>query len=165
MSHVPAPQLKGWLSLTCSASCLSTWWSVAAPQAGHQERGSHSGLAAAVLGYTPVAQPEGYLDRQRKHQVLRDFPSEGAENHTFPKNLPMPSSLLSCRECGVRKNFALFILLHICSWMNHWGTTLASTICWKYTKCSSVQKGKVSALEPVYLLHLWGFYGNLGQIA
>lgn len=34
---------------------------MAAPQVGHQERGSHTGLAVAVLGYIPVTQPEGYL--------------------------------------------------------------------------------------------------------
>lgn len=46
---------------TCSAFCLSAWWSVAVPQACHQGRGFHTGLAAAVPDCIPVAQPEEFL--------------------------------------------------------------------------------------------------------
>lgn len=53
------------LPLTCSAFCLSVWWSVAAPRVGHQERGPHSGPAAAVPDCIPLAQRVGYLGRQR----------------------------------------------------------------------------------------------------
>lgn len=65
MSQIPVPQSNGQLPPTCSAFCLSAWWSVAAPQEGHQETGSHTGLAAAVPGCIPVARPGGYLGRER----------------------------------------------------------------------------------------------------
>lgn len=50
---------------TCSAFCLSVWWSVVAPQVGHQERGSRIGLAAAAPDYIPVVQRVGYLSVYR----------------------------------------------------------------------------------------------------
>lgn len=84
---------------------------MAAPQAGHQERGSHTGLVAAVLGCIPVTQPEVYLVRQRSQQMFRDSPSEAAESQTFPRNLPRLSSLLSCRESGVSRNFAVHLTM------------------------------------------------------
>lgn len=48
---------------------------------------------------------------QVEEQVFRDFSSEAAESQTFPRNLPRPSSLLSYREHGMTRNFALVILL------------------------------------------------------
>ena len=71
MSQTPTPQPDGQLPPTCSAFCLSAWWSVAVPQAGHQGRGIHTGLAAAVPDCIPVAQPEGFLGRQRSQKMLR----------------------------------------------------------------------------------------------
>lgn len=44
-------------------------------------------------------------------KCFRDSPSEAAESQTYPRNLLRPSSLLSYREPGVTRYFALFILL------------------------------------------------------
>ena len=71
MSQTPTPQPDGQLPPTCSAFCLSAWWSVAVPQAGHQGRGFHTGLAAAVPDCIPVAQPEEFLGRQRSQKAFR----------------------------------------------------------------------------------------------
>lgn len=142
MSQIPAPQPNGQLLPTCSAFCLSTWWSVAAPQASHQERGSHTGLAAAVPDCIPVAQPEGFLGRQRSQQVFRDFSNEAAKSQTFPRNLPRPSSLLRCRQPGVNRNFALFTLPYVLLdqlFRDHWLTWPLEFVQSKY---SSVQRGK-----------------------
>lgn len=71
MSQIPVPQPNRQVPRTCSAFCLSALWSVAAPQEGHQERGSHTGLAAAALGYIPGARPEGYLGRQEEPATIQ----------------------------------------------------------------------------------------------
>lgn len=113
MSQIPVPTAKWQPPPTCSAFSLLAWWSVAAPQEGHQERGSHTGLASAVPGCIPEVRLEGYLGMQRSQQVFRDLPSDAAERQIFLRTLPRPSSLLSYREPGVSRNSALFTLLYV----------------------------------------------------
>lgn len=87
---------------------------MAVPQAGHQGRGFHTGLAAAVPDCIPVAQPEGFLGRQKSQKVLR-LPYWSSQN--FSRNLPRLSSLLSCTELGSVQEFC-FIHFTVYSWIS-----------------------------------------------
>lgn len=88
MSKILVRQPNGQLLPTCSAFCLSVWWSVAAPQEGHQERGSHTGLAAAVPDCIPVARPEGYLVGRGASKCSETFPVKQLKGKPFPETCP-----------------------------------------------------------------------------
>lgn len=90
---------------------------MAVPQAGHQGRGFHTGLAAAVPDCIPVAQPEGFLGRQRSQKSVETSLLKQLKAQNFSRNLPRPSSLLSCTELGSVQEFC-FIHFTVYSWIS-----------------------------------------------